>query len=345
MPKPLRTVSTMVSKKHQLPATSPGPSAKKGFCRGKDAVMPFSLTTCCIGGSARSRSVVEGARSGRSWWPELGSGRKSMWVPSSGPLHMDVAAEPDLLEPDMEQANNVQSRQDQVLFHSASPSIQTAKSCLREFFCLSFATLMVIFVAIILKDARIKVDEDDFSFDNPMAAAFVFQEDMCQRRADARGPAEIHSSHNSVISTPNTDDLQLSNNHHHSEDVSSSGGKVSYICLDGEEQIVVLDVLDSIGLSSRVVSSFTPGALSRCLLGMGKSERFSVDLQRGLIIDRSQRPRTSDVRLEIKSENSLSCSILAPCLVRYMYLCSSSVQPDPIGICRSFWHNIDNGNI
>ncbi|XP_024386738.1 uncharacterized protein [Physcomitrium patens] len=276
MPKPLRTVSTMVSKKHQLPATSPGPSAKKGFCRGKDAVMPFSLTTCCIGGSARSRSVVEGARSGRSWWPELGSGRKSMWVPSSGPLHMDVAAEPDLLEPDMEQANNVQSRQDQ--------------------------------------DARIKVDEDDFSFDNPMAAAFVFQEDMCQRRADARGPAEIHSSHNSVISTPNTDDLQLSNNHHHSEDVSSSGGKVSYICLDGEEQIVVLDVLDSIGLSSRVVSSFTPGALSRCLLGMGKSERFSVDLQRGLIIDRSQRPRTSDVRLEIKSENSLSCSILAPCL-------------------------------
>lgn len=48
------------------------------------------------------------------------------------------------------------------------------KSCLCEFFCLSFVILMVIFVVIIFKDVWIKVDEDDFFFDNLMVVVFVF---------------------------------------------------------------------------------------------------------------------------------------------------------------------------
>lgn len=143
VPKPLRNVSTMVSKKHILPTTSPGPSTKKGVRRGKDAVMPISLATCCNGGSARSRSEVEGTRSGRSWWPELESGRKSVWVPSSGQLQMDVEAEPDLLEPDMEQANGAASRLNEVLIYSVSPSIHTTFSCVHVLYCLNFANLML----------------------------------------------------------------------------------------------------------------------------------------------------------------------------------------------------------
>jgi hypothetical protein len=117
--KPLRTVSTIVRRQHQH-ATVPGrSSSKRGSLRGKaDSIMPISLTTSYDGGTLRSRTMRKGTRSelnsGRSWWPELGSGRRSFVFACSGRLQMDVAAEPDLHEPDMEQANNVKNRWQQV---------------------------------------------------------------------------------------------------------------------------------------------------------------------------------------------------------------------------------------
>ena len=117
--KPLRTVSTIVRRQHQH-ATVPGRSStKKGIRLGKvDGVLPIDLTMSYDGGTIRSRTVRKGTRSelnsARSWWPDLGSGRKSSVFACSGRLQMEVAAEPNLHEPDMVQANNVENRQQQV---------------------------------------------------------------------------------------------------------------------------------------------------------------------------------------------------------------------------------------
>lgn len=125
VPKPLRTVTTIVNRRHHFNATVPG---RKSTRRGKvDSIMPLSLTASYDGGTIRSRTVRKTARSelnsGRSWWPDLGSGRKSSVWACSGRLHMEVAAEPDLHEPDMEQANNVKPRHQQVLYMSGLASI------------------------------------------------------------------------------------------------------------------------------------------------------------------------------------------------------------------------------
>lgn len=118
VPKPLRSVSTMVHRRALLNATVPGRSTVR---RSKvDLVMhPISLTASYDGGTLRSRNVKKTTRSelnsGRSWWPDIGSGRRSSVWGCSGRLQMDVAAEPDLHEPDMEQANGVKSRHPQVL--------------------------------------------------------------------------------------------------------------------------------------------------------------------------------------------------------------------------------------
>lgn len=119
VPKPLRTVSTIVNRRHHQHATVPGRSARKITHRGKvDPIMPISLSMSYDGGTIRSRTVRKSTRSemnsGRSWWPDLGSGRKSSVWACSGRLQMEVAAEPDLHEPDMEQANNVKTRHQQV---------------------------------------------------------------------------------------------------------------------------------------------------------------------------------------------------------------------------------------
>lgn len=117
--KPLRTVSTIVSRRQHQHATVPGRASKKGNRVGKvDAIMPISLTMSYDGGALRSRTLRKTSRSemnsGRSWWPEIGSGRRSSVFACSGRLQMEVAAEPDLHDPDMEQANNVKSRQQEV---------------------------------------------------------------------------------------------------------------------------------------------------------------------------------------------------------------------------------------
>lgn len=299
VPKPLRTVSTMVNRRHHINATVPGSSAKKVFRRGKRAVMPISLTTSFDGGSIHSRAVTRGPQSelnsGRSWWPELGSGRKSIWVPSSGPLQMDIAAEPDLHEPDMELTNNMPHRQDQ--------------------------------------DAREKVGELDFPFDNPTTSSFVFQEaGEGQSSSDARESFDRPILHNTFVSVIKSADLELSGNYNDPEYVSSFDSEDSHtFSADGRARVVLhdqtpqwnysrsfeyaIDVADGIGLSSRVMSGLSAGTLSGCLLEMGKSGRFSVDLQREQKLDKAHHPRTPDVKLKVfKSEKSLRRTILTPCL-------------------------------
>lgn len=113
---PLRTVSTIVSRRHHQHANTPRRSVWKASRFGeprRDAITRISLTGSYDGSySARSRATLRKGNasewsSGRSWWSEIGSGRRStsIWT-CSGRLQMEVSAEPDLHEPDMATAAN-----------------------------------------------------------------------------------------------------------------------------------------------------------------------------------------------------------------------------------------------
>jgi hypothetical protein len=107
---PLKTVSTIVSRSKHLHATVPGRSLRRASRRDKDSKMPMSLTTSYDGGPrAIKRGVRSEVSSGRSWWRDLGSGRNH--ASGSGRLQIEVADEPDIDEPDMEQASNVNRMQ------------------------------------------------------------------------------------------------------------------------------------------------------------------------------------------------------------------------------------------
>lgn len=291
VPKPLRSVSTIVNRRH---ATVPGRSVRKSSRQDKvDSVMPTSLTASYDGGTMRSRAVRKSTRSemnsGRSWWPDLGSGRKSSVWACSGRLQMGVAAEPDLHEPDMEQANDVISRHQQ--------------------------------------DARAKVDEEDFPFENPIASSFLFQEatkspSIAAARERPESRASRHKAVISVVDSEN-DDLQFSDVYHDPEDGSTSDCDGSHISLglrEGSEFVSsrsfkeYRDLTDCIGFSGSLLSDMSGRVLSG-YLDLGISGRFSVDLQRGQKLDKAQHTHTPDVRLRVlKSEKSLKRSILSPCL-------------------------------
>lgn len=109
---PIKTVSTIVRRRHQEHGATPGRSIRKGSRFGKDTVTHISLTGSYDGSSTRSRKGNgSDVSSGRSWWSEIGSGRKSssMWA-CSGRLQTEAAAEPDLRESDMEQTNTEKNR-------------------------------------------------------------------------------------------------------------------------------------------------------------------------------------------------------------------------------------------
>ncbi|KAG0631149.1 hypothetical protein M758_1G231200 [Ceratodon purpureus] len=294
--KPLRTVSTIVRRQHHH-ATVPGRYSKKGNRRGKvDAIMPASLTMSYDGGTIRSRAVRKGTRSelnsGRSWWPEIGSGRKSSVFACSGRLQMEVSAEPDLHEPDMEQANNMKNRRQE--------------------------------------DARAKVDEEDFPFENPIASSFVFQEaakseSSAGKREQSDSRVALHKAVISVIDSEN-DELLFSDNYHDPEDGSLTDSDTFSLDREGQNGLLdqppqwvssrsfdyVRDMVD-IGLSGRALDMSGRGLSG--FLEVGRSGRFSVDLQRGQILDKAHHPRTPDVRLRIfKSEKTGKRSILSPCL-------------------------------
>ncbi|KAG0621006.1 hypothetical protein M758_4G261500 [Ceratodon purpureus] len=294
---PLKTVSTIVGRRHREHGSTPGRSIRKGSRFGNDTITHISLTGSYDGSSARSRGVRKGngseVSSGRSWWSEIGSGRKStsIWA-CSGRLQAEASAEPDLHEPDMEQRNNVKNRvvQRQV--------------------------------------ERAKVDEEAFPFNNPVASSFVFREaEKSQSSPDAAprgGPVDRITLHKTTVSGTDSDDLQYSDAYHDPEDGSITDSDASHrLSLDRDgpngalnhapqwDSARSFDYVGVVGLSSRGMSS---RALSG-FLEMGRSGRFSVDLNRGQKLDKAQHLPTPDVRLRIfASEKSSKRSILSPCL-------------------------------
>ena len=126
---PLKTVSTIVSRRHRDHGHTPGRGAVRKSSRfGKDAATHISLTGSYDGSTSKSQAVRKGNASelgsGRSWWSEIGSGRKSssMWA-CSGRLQTEAAAEAaaehDLHEPRISvQSNNVKSRAVQPQVHA-----------------------------------------------------------------------------------------------------------------------------------------------------------------------------------------------------------------------------------
>lgn len=189
---------------------------------------------------------------------------------------------------------------------------------------------------IFVKDARAKVDEEDFPFDNPIASSFLFQEAVktpsfaATREQSDHGRASLHKAVISVIDSEN-DELQFSDNYHDPEDGSvsdSDGSHISVGLREGSEWVSsrsfkeFRDRVDGMQcFSGSLMSDFSGRALSG-YLDLGRSGRFSVDLQRGQKLDKAQHPHTPDVRLSIfKSEKSSSKrSILSPCLVRLFSL-------------------------
>lgn len=184
-----------------------------------------------------------------------------------------------------------------------------------------------------MKDARAKVDEDDFPFENPVASSFVFHEAVKpQSSGGAREQTEsrpiLHKAVSTIIDSEN-DELRFSGNYHDPEDgsLSDSDGSCTF-SLGREGRNGLLDqppqwvssrssdyVRDMVDISS-ALGDFSGRALSG-ILDMGRSGRFSVDLQRGPKLDKAEHPRTPDVRLRIfKTEKSSKRSILSPCLVR-----------------------------
>ena len=189
---------------------------------------------------------------------------------------------------------------------------------------------------LIVKDARANVDEEDFPFDNPVASSFVFPEAVkSQSSAHTRKQSDVSrdSVQKAVISVIDSenDELLFSDNYHDLEDGSLSDSDGSHaFSLDREGQNGLLDqppqwvssrsfdcvkdIVD-IGLSGRALGELSGRVLSG-FLEVGRSGRFSVDLQRGQKLDKAQHPRTPDVRLRIFKSKSSKRSILSPCLVR-----------------------------
>lgn len=150
-----------------------------------------------------------------------------------------------------------------------------------------------------------------------------------REQSDSR--AALHKAVTSVIDSEN-DELVFSDNYHDPEDGSlsdSDGSPTFSLEREGQNDLLdqppqwvssrsfdyVKDMVD-IGLSGRGLGGFSGRALSG-FLEMGRSGRFSVDLQRGPKLDKAQHPRTPDVRLRIfKSEKPSKRSLLSPCLVR-----------------------------
>ncbi|XP_024390224.1 uncharacterized protein [Physcomitrium patens] len=254
------------------------------FCRLKDAIMSISFTNGDDGSpSSRSRAVKKGKRSevnsGRSW---LGSGRGSSLWACSGRLQTDVTGEPDQHELYMEQEKKDKN--------------------------------------IIQQDLQPKADEEEFPFDYPIASTFVFQE------------AEKSPTSPAVVSrNSGSEDLQSCDHFDDPDDRSFTDSETSNTCsLDSGRLSGVLDypseylptrkivyvgrIVDSVGLSNRALSGLSSRALSG-FLEIGRSGRFSTDLQRGRILDKVQHPRTPDVRLRIfKSEKPSRRFMLSPCL-------------------------------
>ena len=182
------------------------------------------------------------------------------------------------------------------------------------------------------QDAREKVDEEDFPFENPIASSFVFQEaakseSSAGKREQSDSRVALHKAVVSVIDSEN-DELLFSDNYHDPEDGSLTDSDTFSLDREGQNGLLdqppqwvssrsfdyVRDMVD-IGLSGRALDMSGRGLSG--FLEVGRSGRFSVDLQRGQILDKAHHPRTPDVRLRIfKSEKTGKRSILSPCLVR-----------------------------
>nr|XP_024373139.1 uncharacterized protein LOC112281155 isoform X2 [Physcomitrium patens] len=277
--KPLKTVSTMVSRGHQ-----------KGSHRSKDGLTPISLTSSYDGSSSiSSRKVKKGSRSdlnsGRSWF---GSSRgSSMWA-CSGRLQMEVAVEPDLLEPDMEQAKKVRNTQ------------QQAKTDEDEFpFDNPIASSFVF-------------HEADKSRTPPKTDETTVQKSAMS--TDSESEDLQLSDHFQDLEDGSISDSETS----HSFSLDS---EVQISVLDQPPQWVptrkidyVKEVVDSIGLSNRALSGLSSKALSG-FLEISRSGRYGDDMHRGQNLDTAQHSQSLDVRLRIfKSEKSWRRFMLSPCL-------------------------------
>lgn len=105
--KPLKTVSTIVNRSKHHHTTAPAVTSRKSK-RGKDGILPISLRASYDGGLRDiQRGMKPEKNSGRSRWPDYGTSGRNNYFLGSGRLQIDVAEEPDLEEPDMEQASNV----------------------------------------------------------------------------------------------------------------------------------------------------------------------------------------------------------------------------------------------
>lgn len=203
-----------------------------------------------------------------------------------------------------------------------------------------------------MKAERAKdVDEEAFPFNNPVASSFVFQEAEKSQvsspdAAALRRPVDRITLHSSTVSATDSEGLPFSDAFHDPEDGSITDSETSHsLSLDiegpngGINQTSQWDSARSfdyggvVGLSSRGMSS---RALSG-LLEMGRSGRFSVDLNRGQKLDKAQHLPTPDVRLRIfASEKSSKRSILSPCLVRTSpFFCAWHVRVYCVSFIRS----------
>lgn len=184
------------------------------------------------------------------------------------------------------------------------------------------------FCCTFVKDAQAKVDEEDFPFETPIASSFLFREgpktpSLATTREESESRASLHNPTISFIDSEN-DDLQFSDAYLDPEDGSitdSDGSHMLFELREGSEWVSsrsfkeYRDRVDGIqGFSGSLMSEFSGRSLSGCL-DLGRSGRFSVDLQRGQKLDKAEHPRTPVVRLRRFKSDKSKRSILSPCLV------------------------------
>lgn len=171
------------------------------------------------------------------------------------------------------------------------------------------------------------MDENDFPFNSPIASSFVFGGTDKNPMGDSQEPLPVPRMMlpKSVASLAETEssDLHLSDNYHDPEtgSITDSDESLTYSLekeangvLDQPPQWVptrsfnyVKEVVDGIGSSSRGTSGFVE---------IGRSGRFSIDLQRGQKIDKAEHLRSPTASLRIvKAEKPAKRSLLSPCLV------------------------------